>query len=67
MANTFDWIQERIEGTKRNSFGEASDSCTNGSEQSEIVLQLNELNSFGSDNIPKVPFFPIGGQSCSSL
>ncbi|KAG6746730.1 hypothetical protein POTOM_049093 [Populus tomentosa] len=46
--------EERIEGTKRNSFGKASDCCTNGSEQSEIVLQLNELHSFGSDNIPKV-------------
>ncbi|XP_011047787.1 PREDICTED: protein REVEILLE 7-like [Populus euphratica] len=46
--------KERIEVTKQNSFGEASDCCTNGSEQSEMVLQLNELHSFGSDNIPKV-------------
>ncbi|KAJ6760153.1 SWI/SNF COMPLEX-RELATED [Salix purpurea] len=46
--------KEQIEGTMSNSFGKASDCCTNGSEQSEAVLQMNELHSFRSDNIPKV-------------
>ncbi|CAK7327915.1 unnamed protein product [Dovyalis caffra] len=54
MAAAADDAKEQIEGTRPNSFGQASDSCADGGEQSETVLQQKELYSFGSDNIPKV-------------
>ncbi|KAJ6976915.1 protein REVEILLE 7-like [Populus alba x Populus x berolinensis] len=46
--------QEQMEGTNLNSFGKACDFSTNGCEQSETDIRLQELYSFGSDNVPKV-------------
>ncbi|KAG6753775.1 hypothetical protein POTOM_041773 [Populus tomentosa] len=46
--------QEQMEGTNLNSFGKAYDFSTNGCEQSETDIRLQELYSFGSDNVPKV-------------
>lgn len=53
-----------MEGTNLNSFGKACDFSSNGCEQSETDIRLQELYSFGSDNVPKVPFFPITEQLC---
>lgn len=46
--------KEQMEGTNLNSFGKACDFGTNGCEQSETDIRMQELYSFGSDNVPKV-------------
>ncbi|KAJ6764900.1 SWI/SNF COMPLEX-RELATED [Salix koriyanagi] len=46
--------KEQMEVTNLKSFGKACDFDTNGCEQSETDIQLKEMYSFGSDNVPKV-------------
>ena len=53
-----------MEVTNLKSFGKACDFDTNGCEQSETDIQLKEMYSFGSDNVPKVLFFPNTEQLC---